>query len=125
MGIYEICVQAEFSAAHSLRGYPGNCASTHGHNWIIRVFIKCHKLNELGIGIDFRDVKQVLHTIMEDFDHQHLNELAVFKDSNPTSELIAQYFYQKLSQHLNTNDIKISKVKISESPGTGVCYWEE
>ena len=125
MGMYEICVQAEFSAAHALRGYPGDCARTHGHNWTVEVFLKCEKLNELGIGVDFRDVKQAIHTILKDFDHQHLNELAIFKDDNPTSEILAKYFYGQLGQKLNTDDLKISKVRVSESRDTGILYWEE
>ena len=33
---YEINVQTHFSAAHHLRGYPGNCEKPHGHNWIVK-----------------------------------------------------------------------------------------
>ncbi len=60
--VYELYVKTHFSAAHSLKGYPGDCARVHGHNWIIEVFVRCTKLNEIGIGIDFRDIKQ--YTLM-------------------------------------------------------------
>ncbi|MCJ7810528.1 MAG: 6-carboxytetrahydropterin synthase, partial [Desulfobulbaceae bacterium] len=46
-GVFEIVVQSHFSAAHSLRGYAGDCARTHGHNWIIEVYVRCRELNEI------------------------------------------------------------------------------
>jgi len=45
--IFEVYIKTHFSAAHSLRGYPGDCARTHGHNWIIEAFIKFKKLDEI------------------------------------------------------------------------------
>ena len=123
--IYEIQVQAEFSAAHAIQGYPGDCARTHGHNWTIEVYVKCTKLNEIGIAIDFRDIKQALNGIIKDFDHRHLNELPIFKSINPTSENIARHFYRELSSRINSDGVKVSKVKASESQKTGVFYWEE
>ena len=125
MEFYEIQVQAEFSAAHFLEGYPGDCARTHGHNWTIEVYVQCRKLNEIGIGIDFRDVKQALNDIIKDFDHRHLNELAIFRSMNPTSENIARHFYRELSGRINSDLVRVSKVKASENPKTGVFYWKE
>ena len=60
MEIFELYIQTHFSAAHALKGYQGNCAKIHGHNWIIDVFVKCEKLDDIGMGIDFRDVKQAV-----------------------------------------------------------------
>jgi 6-pyruvoyltetrahydropterin/6-carboxytetrahydropterin synthase len=47
-GIFEVYVQTHFSAAHRLEGYPGDCSRTHGHNWIIEVFVRCSALNDIG-----------------------------------------------------------------------------
>jgi 6-pyruvoyltetrahydropterin/6-carboxytetrahydropterin synthase len=124
-GIFEIFVQAEFSAAHFLKDYPGNCANTHGHNWAVEIYVKCTQLNEIGIGVDFRGIKQIINDIIKDFDHHHLNELPAFSKMNPTSENIARYFYRELGKQINSETVKISKVKVSESPKTGVFYWEE
>ncbi len=52
-GIFEVSIETHFSAAHALRGYPGDCARLHGHNWTVRVFVRCRELDETGIGIDF------------------------------------------------------------------------
>jgi 6-pyruvoyltetrahydropterin/6-carboxytetrahydropterin synthase len=124
-GVYEVYVKTHFSAAHSLRGYPGDCARVHGHNWIIEAFIKCTQLDEIGIGIDFRDIKQGVKAVLEGLDHFNLNDLPAFADQNPTSENIAKFLYKELSQKLNSDLVKVSKIKVSETPGAGAFYWEE
>ena len=123
--MFEIQVHTEFSAAHFLKGYSGNCANIHGHNWAVDVYVTCGQLNEIGIGVDFRDVKQAINDIVKDFDHRYLNELPAFANINPTSENIARHFYRKLANRLNSDVVKVSKVKISESQNAGVFYWEE
>jgi len=124
-GVFEICVETNFSAAHSLIGYQGNCAQIHGHNWIVEVFVRCRELNDIGIGIDFRDVRQAIKDIIKDLDHSYLNEYPKFKNTNPSSENIAKFLYRELGGKINSDNVKISKVKVSETRGAGAYYWEE
>lgn len=124
-GIYEIYVKDHFAAAHALRGYDGNCSNLHGHNWIIEAYIRSKKLNKLGIGIDFRDVKAVLNDVLSKLDHTNLNDIAEFGAINPTSENLAKFLYSELSLRLNTDYIKVKKIMVFESPGCGSAYWEE
>ena len=124
-GVFEIYVQTHFSAAHALKGYPGDCARIHGHNWIIDVFVRCKALDEIGIGIDFRDIKKSVKRVLKDLDHFNLNELPQFKDLNPTSENIARFLYRELSRTLNSNNKTVSRIKVSETPGAGAFYWED
>lgn len=123
--VFEVYVKTHFSAAHSLRGYPGDCARTHGHNWIIEAFVKCRELDQIGIGIDFRDIKQSIRDVLADLDHFNLNDLPAFENVNPTSENIARFLYRELSGKLNSDAVKVSKIKVSETPGAGAFYWEE
>ena len=124
-GIFEICVETHFSAAHSLIGYQGNCAQIHGHNWIVEVFVRCRELNDIGIGIDYRDVRQAIKDIINDLDHSYLNEYPEFKNTNPSSENIAKFLYRELGGKINSDNVQISKVKVSETRGAGAYYWEE
>lgn len=124
-GVFEVYVKTHFSAAHSLEGYPGDCARVRGHNWIIEAFVKCTQLDEIGIGMDFRDIKQEVKHVLEGLDHFNLSDLPAFKDVNPTSENIAKFLYHELSKRLNSDPVKVSKVKVSETPGAGAFYWEE
>ncbi len=124
-GVYNIYVKDHFSAAHALKGYDGNCSRLHGHNWIIEVLIKCRQLNSIGIGVDFRMVKEKLKQVLQRFDHVNLNDLSDFVSINPTSENIARIIYEQLSSQFNTESIKVSRVKVWETQGCGSSYEEE
>ena len=43
---------------------------------------------------------------------------------NPTSENIARLIYKKLAESLNDGNVKVAKVKISESPNSTAAYYE-
>lgn len=122
---FEICVQSHFSAAHHLRGYPGNCERTHGHNWTVDVRVECEKVNELGICVDFWDVKAAVQNILEEFDHSDLSSSRHFTDKNPTSENIAQYLYGQLAEKLKAPGVRVARVRVSETPDCGAWYWED
>ncbi len=122
---YEIHIQTHFSAAHHLRGYPGNCEKPHGHNWIVDVHVECDRLNEIGIGIDFREVKTAVKNILEELDHTDLNTLPVFDQQNPSSENIARHVYAGLTAKLARAGVRITRVNMGETPNCGVSYWED
>ncbi|MGV8075535.1 MAG: 6-carboxytetrahydropterin synthase [Syntrophobacteraceae bacterium] len=124
-GMFEVFVKTDFSAAHSIRGYPGNCVRVHGHNWTVEVYAQCRELNDLGIAVDFRDIRLALKDVLAGMDHYDLNELPAFKDVNPTSENVARFLYHELSGLINTDRVRISRIKVSEAQGAAASYWED
>ena len=122
--MYEIFIETHFSAAHHLRNYKGKCEAPHGHNWVVKVFVQCSSLDEIGLGIDFKDLKRVTAQVLEDLDHRDLNEIGGFVEENPTSENIARYLYRELSARINDSLRRVSRVKVCETPAAGVYYWE-
>lgn len=123
-GEYEIFVQDHFAASHALRGYDGNCADLHGHNWTVEAHVRCTRLNRLGIGIDFRDVKKVLGDVLGRLNHTRLNDVVEFGSINPTSENLAKFLYRELGRRLNTDHVRVALVRVYESPGCGAAYRE-
>jgi 6-pyruvoyltetrahydropterin/6-carboxytetrahydropterin synthase len=123
-GIYEVYIKDYFAAAHVLKGYDGDCANMHGHNWIVEAYIQCTKLDSLGIGIDFLEVKIAVKDVLSKLDHTTLNENPAFASINPTSETLSKFLFTELSSRLNTKHIKVSKVMVLESPGCGSSYQE-
>ena len=123
--MYLVKVEEAFEAAHNLRGYDGKCANLHGHNWIIEVEVAGEKLNELGILVDFKDVKRELKKILDEYDHRYLNEIPPFDKINPTAENLAKYIYDefKTSDIFNDNS-KLAAVTVFESPKSSVRYTE-
>lgn len=123
-GVFEIFVKSEFAAAHCLRGYPGDCAQVHGHNWTVEVSLSCSELDRIGLGIDFREVKKAVRGVIAGLDHTDLNDHPHFKNLNPSSENIAVYLYREIGKRLDSDRVKVSGIKVSESPGQGVIYRE-
>ena len=123
--MYEIFVRTHFSAAHYLRNYPGQCEHLHGHNWSVEVAVRAERLNEIDVGIDFRDLKRVVNSVLDELDHTNINEHPAFQASNPSSELLAHYIYRRVSEGLEAFDgVEVARVTVGETPQTGVTYWE-
>lgn len=122
--MFELFVEGHFSAAHRLDQYPGNCARWHGHNWQVTVFAETDELNELGMAVDFRVLKRSLADALERFDHHDLNSVPELAGSNPTCEVIAQYLFRELSASVNAGRVRVSRVRVAETPNAGVIYSE-
>jgi 6-pyruvoyltetrahydropterin/6-carboxytetrahydropterin synthase len=118
-------VHTNFAAAHSLRGYQGNCEELHGHNWKVGVQIASETLNHLGMVIDFKVLKKELNKIIQRLDHKHLNNIPPFDSLNPSSENIACYIYQELKKLLPQERIIVAKVTVWESDDSSASYSEK
>jgi 6-pyruvoyltetrahydropterin/6-carboxytetrahydropterin synthase len=114
-----------FSAAHIIPGHPGICSRLHGHNFKVEVEIKGNRLNDIGIAIDFQDVKTATKTLLDQLDHRYLNEIPPFDTVSPTAENIAWWLYQQLKPLLTTPTTTLHAISVWESENSGVCYTEE
>ena len=121
--MFELVVETDFSAAHNLREYKGQCEKLHGHNWKVQVVLKAEKLDKLGMVMDFREVKKIVGEIMNEFDHTYLNELADFKVLNPTTENLSKILFDELKNTLPLG-VKVSRVATWESDRCGAIYFE-
>ena len=92
---------------------------------MVHVEVSCGALNELGMAVDFREVKAAVKSVLEPLDHADLNTLAPFRDQNPTSELVARYIYRELAKKLNSAELRVEKVTLDETPTYGVSYSED
>ena len=117
---FDIQVEVDFAASHIIHGHPGKCANLHGHNWKVEVCVLTDCVNDIGIGIDFCDVKKPLKEIIEELDHQHLNDLPYFKDINPTAENLSRHIYSKLAEALPEVDVQY--VTLWETDRSRVTY---
>jgi len=119
--VYELSVEDSFAAAHNLRGYPGECERLHGHNWRVQVRLACEQLNELGLVMDFRQVKTELRAVLEPLDHGYLNEIEPFDRLNPSTENICRYIAERLGPRLPAG-VRLTRVSCWESEGCGSSY---
>lgn len=122
--MFVLKIVTDFAAAHSLRDYPGNCSRLHGHNWEVEVKVQSEVLDETGIAIDFREIKNQTKEVTERLDHFYLNDIKPFDEINPTAENIAKYFFDELKKLINTDTVSVKEVTIWETPRSAVTYSE-
>src|SRR5579863_5238348 len=98
--MYEVTVEADFSSGHYLRNYRGKCENPHGHNYKVRVTLAGAVLDNAGLLLDFKLLKQVMRPVIERIDHQMLNDLDPFTVLNPSAENLAKFFYDETNTQL-------------------------
>ena len=123
--MYEVSISAHFSAAHRLNGYQGACSALHGHNWEVEVSVRGERLNDAGILMDFRQLKEAVTRRLQALDHSDLNAVDVLGGMNPTSENLARFLFQALSREVNGAEYRVWRVTVRETPGSRAAYWEE
>lgn len=108
--MYYISKRMEIAGAHNLKlSYESKCQNLHGHNWIVMVYCKADKLNDDGMVIDFKHIK---NKIMDKLDHAYINEVV---DFNPTAENMAKWICEEIGD-------KCYKVSVQESEGNTAIY---
>lgn len=119
--MYEVKIETNFSAAHHLLNYKGNCENQHGHNWKVEVFVKGNALDKSNILVDFKVLKKEVNSIIDKLDHKDINELEEFKNISPSSEIISKFIYDEVKKVFPT----VSKVSVWETQNSCASYFEE
>jgi 6-pyruvoyltetrahydropterin/6-carboxytetrahydropterin synthase len=125
--MFEVTVQETFSSGHYLRNYKGKCENPHGHNYKVRVTLAGTELDEAGLLLDFKLLKQVLRPVIERIDHQMLNDLEPFTELNPSAENLAKYFFDETNLHLSdvtAGRVRVKDCTIWETDTTTATYYE-
>ena len=125
--MYEVTVEAEFSAGHFLRNYRGKCENPHGHNYKVLITLCGRDLDASGLLLDFKQLKQVMRPVVERLDHQMINEIAPFTEVNPSAENLAQYFYSETSAQLREmtgGRVRVKDCTLFETDTTRATYYE-
>jgi 6-pyruvoyltetrahydropterin/6-carboxytetrahydropterin synthase len=126
--------KAHFNAAHRLYRKDwsmekndavfGKCNNPnfHGHNYELIVAVTGEIDQETGFVIDVKILSDLIKLHIEDaFDHKNLNlDVPEFENLNPTAENIAVVIWNKLRQHINSN--QELEVILYETPRNFVTY---
>ena len=99
----------EFDAAHSLPGYQGKCARLHGHTYQVEMVVE-GDVGENGFVIDFYQLKNILVAVLQDLDHNCLNDIL----PNPTAETIGQWISERLKKDMETTSVRLFSLKLWE-----------
>lgn len=122
---FELNKDMNFSAAHFIPDEEaGKCQVMHGHTYHINVTIVGNELDSLGFLIDFKQLKNLIHT---KYDHSVLNDHPEFKEHFPTTERLAEQIGTSIQQVLQQKDNQpvCLQVIVRETPTSYVIYRPE
>ena len=125
--MFEVTVEAEFSAAHAIRGHAGQCAQLHGHTYRVAAVFVGDRLNELDMLLDFGEAKAIVAEVVGALDHTSLNELPAFQERNVTTENLARHIFQGIRHRLAAlpGQPRLGRVTVWEGPRSSATYSEE
>ena len=114
----ELVTTFRFDAAHALPNVPAGhkCAAMHGHSYRVDVHVAGPVDPHVGWVMDFAQIKRVVGPLIAQLDHHNLSELPGLENS--TSELLAQWLWQRLQGELPG----LSAIVIHESDSAQCIY---
>jgi 6-pyruvoyltetrahydropterin/6-carboxytetrahydropterin synthase len=121
-GHFEVMIERNFSSAHQLRGYRGKCENLHGHNYRIEIYVRGRELDNIGLLIDFVELKSAADEVVQYLDHQNINELPPFDELQPSAENLAKYILDRLNSRISDDRVQIFRVRCFETPTSVATY---
>ncbi|RAP29756.1 6-pyruvoyl tetrahydrobiopterin synthase [Candidatus Marinamargulisbacteria bacterium SCGC AG-414-C22] len=117
--------RSRFSASHQLNNKTlsetenqelfGKCTHIHGHNFELFVTLKDTPRKKTGMILNVAKIKEIIEKyIINEFDHNHLNQIIEFNNVLPTTENLCIVIWNRLKPHFKEQLYKIS-VKETEN----------
>ena len=114
--MFTISVERHFQASHQLTLPDGSKEPLHNHDWVVTATISSEKLNNMGIVMDFQNLKAMIDKTVAGFDNKSLESIGYFQRINSSAENVAKYIYDKLRNEL-PEGVKLLNIRVVEEPG--------
>jgi 6-pyruvoyltetrahydropterin/6-carboxytetrahydropterin synthase len=96
--MYEVSVEADFSAAHRLRLADGSLEPPHGHDWHVTATFAGDGLDGVGLLVDFVAAEARLRAVVGRLHHTDLNECPAMRGLNPSAEHVARVIFELMAE---------------------------
>jgi 6-pyruvoyltetrahydropterin/6-carboxytetrahydropterin synthase len=118
---------------HRLQDHKGGCRYPHGHNYKVTVEV-AGDLNEQGMVVDFKDLKEACMTVFDEYDHSFMCQAGdpfgenwpgdtadrlMFMADPPTAEHLAYLWAAMIRPHL-PQGTALTGITVYESSRTSV-----
>lgn len=141
----ELTTYTELEIAHRLGGaYSGRCLHWHGHRYEVEITVTAQRLNEDGMIVDFKKLKEVVKMVLDDkWDHgacvraddplarplmedAHHERVHII-NANPTLEWMVEHWALELQGALDREcpGVVVSMLKASETARNTVTWTRE
>ena len=137
----ELTTYTELEIAHRLMtAYTQKCRSLHGHRYQVEITVTAQKLNDDGMIVDFKKLKEVVKTVLDDkWDHGSCfnikdplgkattasgSERVHIIDGNPTLEWMVERWALDIQETLDKEcpGVAVSMLKASETARNTVTW---
>ena len=116
--MFEISIEARLKAQHQVRLADGTLEDPHEHDWLIRVAVGRHRLDEQMWVCDFQLLQALVADVLKRLQGADLDKVL---PANPTAECLAEYVARKIGPAL-PEQVRLCSVHVGESPGCVACY---
>ena len=133
--MFQVTPYIDFCYGHRLLNYEGKCRNLHGHNGRAVIVMEREELDDLGMVVDFTDIKKSVRTWIDtQLDHRmilckddpvlpylkELNEPLFIIDTNPTAENIAKVIFD----YTKSQGFPVREVSLWETQNAFASYGE-
>jgi 6-pyruvoyl-tetrahydropterin synthase len=115
--LFTLHVERQVEAEHHNGPASSRCHNVHGHSWLIEVEITFgeSELDEWGWGTDFGVIK----SLIEEFDHDTLNQHPLMGGLAPSAENLARVIY---FETISRTGMQPDFVRVHEGKGNTMTY---
>ena len=121
--MFTITVETHFQASHQLVLPDSSKEPAHSHDWVITTAVSSEKLDDMGVVMDFRTLREIVENVTAELDNTALSDLEHFRRNNQSAENVTMYIYNKLRVGL-PEGVELQSIKVVEEPGCSAKFAE-
>ena len=121
--MFTISVETHFHASHQLILPDGSKEPLHNHDWVVTTAVSSEKLDDMGVVMDFRTLREIVQNVTAELDDTVLGEVEHFRQNNPSAENVAMYVYEELRVGL-PEGVELRSIEVVEEPGCSAKFAE-
>ncbi len=123
--MYFVKIRESMMIAHSLpHPFFGPAQNVHGATFVVDVTFKSETIDEHNVVIDIGLAHQIVKETLKKLDYQNLDDLEIFKGKLTTTEFVAKYVFDEISNKTNTFFKGKIGVSIKENPNAWAGFEE-
>lgn len=120
--MYKVRKKFRVPIGHRLSKHSGLCKNIHGHNIVVEVQLRSKHLDKNDMVIDFYELKNIVGTILSEFDHalilncKEAKNLVDFQqqkvkflmddyNTDPTAEVMSWYLFYRVNKLLKESEV--------------------
>ena len=101
----------------------GSKEPAHGHDWVVTTAVSSERLDDVGVVMDFRALREIVENATAELDNTTLGDLEHFRRNNPSAENVAMYIYDRVRDAL-PEGVKLQSIEVVEEPGCSAKFAE-